>query len=750
MVDQVLHDQAGDVLTAVRQVADLSAKILELKNRLSTDGLSFRSVAERGSDRSGILAIEGSVGADAAIITVSCLLLRVRPGQRSAIGSVLTAVWNCLSSLNDKATLLPLQPQTDGTTFVSVALQVQATPLSTLRASRLTDQLKELHERTIAAQALLPAMETDADLEKLYEKVAEQLEPVLPLAEELRTAITPDVASWTRETMDFLEAVSCVALAERNAAEGACCLAALSLEARRRNTSLGRIRLPHVNTKLALEIARAAPGAVVIPALSLSIGTSAYELGNEMRSLLAKLQSDRHPVVFAGRFEELQAILSGGQGARQDPLSPVVRHEPEFPLGIVARHAARSTARAVGGIPRAVEDQVVAAALESLVGLPPSEQRRFLPAAIGKMVQDSLSSGGPVTSQTVLVERLKGLSETFGGLSNQPRTGRSAEVQQNLARLSDPAFLDLLIEELPGQETALTALYERLRTEALTRPAEQPLRYCAQGTPGTGKSTSARLAARWIGIPYVNIDAASMSDPHTAASQLLGAGRGIVSSYRAGRLEQIARHHTGAVVEISDLDHAPGPVRLALAEMFLQVLDNGEIQSSSGDIIPCANALFVFTVNLPAGEDERVRNTIGFARSVSRSDIAERVSAALKAFTSSAFLSRIGTPIVFDPLDATAMAEIEEGAVRAAVVAAAERLRIHCLEVVLEDRLGARMVAMLGSETTAVGARAAIEHARAMTATAVAKLAKRGWNGEAQALFVSFGDDGELVMTPRE
>jgi ATP-dependent Clp protease ATP-binding subunit ClpA len=258
------------------------------------------------------------------------------------------------------------------------------------------------------------------------------------------------------------------------------------------------------------------------------------------------------------------------------------------------------------------------------------------------------------------------------------------------------------------------------------------------------------LAARWIGIPYVNIDAASMSDPHTAASQLLGAGRGIVSSYRAGRLEQIARHHTGAVVEISDLDHAPGPVRLALAEMFLQVLDNGEIQSSSGDIIPCANALFVFTVNLPAGEDERVRNTIGFARSVSRSDIAERVSAALKAFTSSAFLSRIGTPIVFDPLDATAMAEIEEGAVRAAVVAAAERLRIHCLEVVLEDRLGARMVAMLGSETTAVGARAAIEHARAMTATAVAKLAKRGWNGEAQALFVSFGDDGELVMTPRE
>jgi hypothetical protein len=57
---------------------------------------------------------------------------------------------------------------------------------------------------------------------------------------------------------------------------------------------------------------------------------------------------------------------------------------------------------------------------------------------------------------------------------------------------------------------------------------------------------------------------------------------------------------------------------------------------------------------------------------------------------------------------------------------------------------------MLGSDTTAVGARAAIEHARAMTATAVAKLAGRGWRGEAQVLFVSLGGEGEMVITPRE
>ena len=549
---------------------------------------------------------------------------------------------------------------------------------------------------------------------------------------------------WAADTVDLLESAGSVALSARNDAEGTFALALLALEARHRHGSLGRLQSPTANARTVLEIAKAAPGALVIPALSLSLATSPYELGHEVRGLLATLQADGRRVIFAGRFEELQAVLSGGQGARPDPLLPVVRHAPEFPLRLLAQHATRLTARAAGGLPPAQETQIAEAAVESLAGLPPPEQRRLLAPTVAKLVQDCLASGGTVAPQPALVTHLKSCSETLGGLGNQAPGERSHEVQQNFARLAEPALGELLADRLPGQQKALTALHERLRTEALTRPANQPLRYCAQGTPGTGKSASAQLMADYLGIPYANIDAASMSDPHTAASQLLGAGRGIVSSYRAGRIEQAARHHTGVVLEISDLDHAPAPVRSALADLFLQMLDTGVVQSAVGETIPCANLIVVFTVNLPGGQDERIRNTLGFTGQPSRREISERVSAELKAFTSSAFLSRVGAPIVFDPLDAAALAAIEERAVRSAVATAVQRLGLRCRHVVLEQGLGARLVSLFGSDAKAVGARAVIEHGRAMAAAAIAKLTPQEGG---TTLFISLASSGELLVT---
>ena len=140
------------------------------------------------------------------------------------------------------------------------------------------------------------------------------------------------------------------------------------------------------------------------------------------------------------------------------------------------------------------------------------------------------------------------------------------------------------------------------------------MRYCAEGTPATGKSESTVLLAEWLGIPYICIDAASMSSSHTAAAQLLGSGRGIVGSYQSGRLEQAAKHHAGAVIEVSDLDHAVPEVRAAMADLFLQILENGEAQSATGAMFSCANLIFVFTMNLPGGQDAKVHQGIGFQK----------------------------------------------------------------------------------------------------------------------------------------
>ena len=161
--------------------------------------------------------------------------------------------------------------------------------------------------------------------------------------------------------------------------------------------------------------------------------------------------------------------------------------------------------------------------------------------------------------------------------------------------------------------------------ECLARPLYQPFRYCAQGTPATGKSESAILIAKLLNIPYVNIDAASMPDYYTATSQLLGSARGIVGSFQSGRLEQAAKHHSGALIEISDLDHASPNVRCVLADLFLQILETGEAQSATGAMFSCANLILAFTMNLPKGQDERVRKKIGFSSEPTRPEVGREV-----------------------------------------------------------------------------------------------------------------------------
>ena len=46
-----------------------------------------------------------------------------------------------------------------------------------------------------------------------------------------------------------------------------------------------------------------------------------------MQALLSALTEADSPVIFFGRFEDLQAVFHGGQGGLSDPLRPVLVHK---------------------------------------------------------------------------------------------------------------------------------------------------------------------------------------------------------------------------------------------------------------------------------------------------------------------------------------------------------------------------------------------------------------------------------------
>ncbi|MEW6386509.1 MAG: AAA family ATPase [Thermodesulfobacteriota bacterium] len=726
---------------ALRQVAEVSRKGLSLDLQVAGDGAAFQGVRKEGSPP-GILTLSGKL-LEEGVIRLRCELLRGPEDLRVSSGTF----FRHLACLGEKTRLVPPVEAGAGEASLSVELNIKASPLSLSRASALLEELERLEELARILQEELPVIPDETHLAKLYKELEEILEPVRAW-EDPSSGPGTILGEWAVETVDFLLGSSSVALAAPFPVALDFALAVCARLSQHWGRTLGRLLLPAINSQKLVELSLKAPGIVVVPAPRLSLGSSLYELGSDTKNLLASLFHSNRPAIFTGTLDELQAVFHGGQGGSSDPLLPVVRHVPEVSLETLTKFVIQEAGNCCGGLPAAEVEKLFSEALAALQDQSPAEQKRLLPLLARRMVSIRSAGRKVEPSRTAsFIAVTSSLSETLGGLSPRPRVERSASVQDRFSQVfTDSGLLPFFQEHLLAQDEALEQLVARLRMECLTRPLHQPLRYCAQGTPGTGKSESAVLMARRLEVPYVNVDCASIPNSYTGMAQLLGSGRGIVGSYQAGRLEMVARHHTGAVVEISDLDHAPADVRSSLADVFLQALETGEAQAASGAMFSCANLILVFTMNLPRGSDEQVRQGIGFNNIPSRREVKKRVVKELKNVLSGAFLSRVGTPILFEPLDGEALAVILERAIVAAVRAAAQRLQCSIREVICEPGLGRLFLSSLEISLTSFGARGLLEHGRSLAAQAFLDLQQRGDPLFGKILRVTARDYGKLVI----
>lgn len=229
---------------------------------------------------------------------------------------------------------------------------------------------------------------------------------------------------------------------------------------------------------------------------------------------------------------------------------------------------------------------------------------------------------------------------------------------------------------------------------------------------------SAKLVAAELGVPWVPINAAALSDTHRAASQLLGTTHGYVGSFKPALLEQVGKHWTGAVVEVMDPDHSPACKEIM--DLLLTAFDEGFATTGAGVRIGLANVVFAVTINLPDGLDERIRNQTGFNRTQRREALVRRVEAEARAILSGAFVSRAGRPILFDTLhDQADLAHIAARAIAQAVRIAVDRAGMAVTDVAVAPNAGLRLVQALEANVFSNGARAVIEQARNHAAEAV-------------------------------
>jgi ATP-dependent Clp protease ATP-binding subunit ClpC len=162
-------------------------------------------------------------------------------------------------------------------------------------------------------------------------------------------------------------------------------------------------------------------------------------------------------------------------------------------------------------------------------------------------------------------------------------------------------FLSLerrLAARIVGHEPNISAIARAVRRNYAGFSAQRPLAsffFC--GPSGVGKTETARaLADELFDGALVHIDLSEYAEPHTAA-RLVGAPPGYVGYGEGGQLTEAVRRRPASVVLLDEAEKA----HLAVLQLLLQVLDEGQLTDGRGRRIDFCGAVVILTSNLGAG-----------------------------------------------------------------------------------------------------------------------------------------------------
>jgi ATP-dependent Clp protease ATP-binding subunit ClpA len=171
------------------------------------------------------------------------------------------------------------------------------------------------------------------------------------------------------------------------------------------------------------------------------------------------------------------------------------------------------------------------------------------------------------------------------------------------------------------------------------------------GPTGTGKTELAKLLSENLNMHLLRYDMSEYQEKHSVAS-LIGAPPGYVgfgeSTLGGGKLINDLSKNPYAILLFDEVEKAHSDVY----NLFLQLLDEGQITGTNGKTVNAKNTIIIMTSNLGATDSER--NNIGFGEQTKTGEDDK----ALKEFFKPELRNRIDIICKFAKLDKMSIKKI--------------------------------------------------------------------------------------------
>ncbi|MEK4228486.1 ATP-dependent Clp protease ATP-binding subunit [Solibacillus sp. FSL H8-0538] len=215
----------------------------------------------------------------------------------------------------------------------------------------------------------------------------------------------------------------------------------------------------------------------------------------------------------------------------------------------------------------------------------------MLEQELNKLEADIVASeDSRILREEVTAEEIASIVSRWTGI---PVTKLVEGEREKLLRLKET-----LHERVVGQDNAVTLVTEAVwRARAGIKDPHKPIgSFLFLGPTGVGKTELAKaLAAQLFDSEdhFIRIDMSEYMEKHSV-SRLVGAPPGYIGYEEGGQLTEAVRRNPYSVVLLDEIEKAHPDV----ANILLQVLDDGRITDSQGRIVNFTNTVIIMTSNI--------------------------------------------------------------------------------------------------------------------------------------------------------